>query len=266
MGSARECGELVDGGSRRRPEFLEGGHGPLAHLVVGIAAGLHERHGRGHGVGARAAERLGGLGPRGRDVGGEGGGQGGDVGHAISLADERQYRGLTADSTTAEGATISRVGFIIGEILFLAVVQVWGGPPWTLVGVVAFVLLAFSRPQVGVLAAVAPSLIWLGLAQATGNRELFFPFAMHLAAVVVCRLADHGTAWAALGGSGVVAAFLAIRVAQQATPRVLAVECAVAAAILVAATIARLRSPRRVGVDAAIITAAAVLAYAGLAL
>lgn len=173
---------------------------------------------------------------------------------------------MTADSTTAEGATISRVGFIIGEILFLAAAQVWGGPPWTLVGVVAFVLLAFSRPQVGVLAAVAPSLIWLGLAQATGNRELFFPFAMHLAAVVVCRLADHGTAWAALGGSGVVAAFLAIRVAQQATPRVLAVECAVAAAILVAATIARLRSPRRAGVDAAIITAAAVLAYAGLAL
>lgn len=182
------------------------------------------------------------------------------------LACEPQYRGLVADSTTAEDATISRIGFIIGEVLFLAAAQVWGGPPWTLVGVVAFVLLAFSRPQVGVLAAVAPSLIWLGLAGLTGNRELFFPFAMHLAAVVVCRLADHGTAWAALGGSGVVAAFLAIRAAQRATPRVLAVECAVAGAILVAVTIARVRAPRRVEVDAAIIAAAAVLAYAGLAL
>lgn len=266
MGSARERGEFVDRGSRRRTKLLEGGHGPLTYLIVGIAAGLHERHGRRDGIGARAAERLGGLGPRGGDLGGECGGQGGNVWHLISLAGGWQYRGHAADSTTAEDATISRIGFILGEVLFLAAAQVWGGPPWTLVGVVAFLLLAFARPGLDMLALVAPSLIWLGLARVTGNRELFFPFAMHLAAVVVCRLADHGTAWAALGGSGVVAAFLAIRVAQQATPRVLAVECAVAGVILVGATLARLRFPRRAGVDAAIIAAAACFAYAGLTL
>ena len=266
MGSARKRGEFTDRSLRRGPEFLEGGHGPLAHLIVGIAAGLHERHGRGDGVGARAAECLGGLGPRGGDVGGERCGQCGDVGHVISLAVKWQYRGLAAHSTTAEETTISRIGFVVGEVLFLAVSQVWGGPPWTLVGVVAFVFLAFSRPQAGVLALVAPSLAWLALAQVTGNRELFFPYAMHLAAVVVCRLADHGPAWAVLGGSGVVTAFLATRAAQQATPRVLAVECAVAGAILVVATIVRLRAPRRSGVDAAIIVAAGCLAYAGLAL
>jgi len=184
----------------------------------------------------------------------------------ISLVVKRQYRGRATYSTTAEGTTISRIGFIIGEVLFLAAAQVWGGPPWTLVGVVTFVLLAFSRPQVGVLAAVAPSLTWLGLAQATGNRELFFPYAMHLAAVVLCALAGRGAAWGLLGGGGVAAAFLVVRVAQQATPRVLAVECAVAAAILVAATFAWSRVPRRAGMDAAIIVGSALLAYAGLAL
>jgi len=179
---------------------------------------------------------------------------------------KRKYRGLAQDSATAEGATISRVGFIIGEILFLATAQIWGGPPWTLVGVIAFLLLAFARPGVEVLGLVAPSLIWLGLAQATDNRELFFPYTMHLAAVVVCRLANRSAALGLLGGGAVVAAFLVIRVAQQATPRVLAVECAVAAAILAAATFARARFPRHAGMDAAIIAAAALLAYAGLAL
>lgn len=179
---------------------------------------------------------------------------------------ERQYRGSTPHSTTAEGATISRVGFIIGEILFLAVAQTWGGPPWTLVGVITFLLLAFARPSMEVLGLVAPSLAWLALARAADNRELFFPYAMHLAAVVICRLANRSAAWGLLGGGAVVAAFLAIRVAQQATPRVLAVECAVAAAILAAATFARARIPRRAGADAVIIAAAALLAYAGLAL
>jgi hypothetical protein len=64
----------------------------------------------------------------------------------------------------------------------------------------------------------------------------------------------------------VAAAFLLVRVAQQATPRVLAVERAVAAAILVAATFAWLRFPRPAVMDAAIIVDSALLAYAGLAL
>lgn len=179
---------------------------------------------------------------------------------------ERQYRGPAADSATAEDAAISSIWFIIGEILFLAAAQTGGGPPWTLVGVIAFVLLAFARPGMEVLALIAPSLIWLAFARATDNRELFFPYAMHLAAVVTCRLANRTVAWGLLGGGAVVAAFLAIRAAQQATPRVLAVECAVAAAILAAATFAWARIPRRAGTDVVIIAAASLLAYAGLAL
>ena len=161
---------------------------------------------------------------------------------------------------------MQRIGFVIGEVVFLAVAQLVGGPPWTLVGGAAFVLLAFTGPRLDTLLLAAPSLAWLGAATATGNREFFFPYAMHLAAVAVCRLAWQGVGRSLAAGGIVAAVFLAIRVAQQATPRVLAVECAVAAAILAGAAFASARWPRGGAVDAAIVAASAVLAWAGLAL
>ncbi|MEX0669909.1 MAG: hypothetical protein WD060_05585 [Pirellulales bacterium] len=162
--------------------------------------------------------------------------------------------------------TISRVGFIVGEVVFLAIVQSYGGPPWTLVAVVAFIALAFTRPWAATLGLVVPGLLWLALFRATGNRELFFPYAMHLAAVAAFRTGDRGATWSLLGGGIVVGVFLVIRVFQDATTRVLAVELAVAAAILTAAVALRACCPRRVTIDAAIIAASALLAYAGLAL
>lgn len=161
---------------------------------------------------------------------------------------------------------MQRIGFVVGEVVFLAVAFACGGPPWTLVGGAAFALLAFAGPRLDTLLLVAPSLAWLGGSLATGNRELFFPYAMQLAAVVLCRLCGRGAAWGFGGGGLVAAAFLAIRVAQQATPRVLAVECAVAAAILAGAALARARWPQGGAIDAAIVAASALLAYAGLAL
>ena len=68
------------------------------------------------------------------------------------------------------------------------------------------------------------------------------------------------------GGGVVVAAFLAIRVAQQATPLVLAVELAVAAAILAATVAVRSRLLPHLGFEAALVAAAGLAAYAGLAL
>jgi hypothetical protein len=64
----------------------------------------------------------------------------------------------------------------------------------------------------------------------------------------------------------VIAAFLAIRVAQQATPLVLAVELAVAGAILAATVVVRSRLLPHLGLEAAIVGAAGLAAYAGLAL
>lgn len=161
---------------------------------------------------------------------------------------------------------MQRIGFVVGEVAFLAVALACGGPPWTLVGGAAFVLLAFAGPRLEALLLAAPSLAWLGASLATGNRELFFPYAMHLAAVVLCRLFGRGWLWGLAGGGLVGAVFLAIRVAQQATPRVLAVECAVATAILAGAALARARWPQGGGVEVAIVAASALLAYAGLAL
>ncbi len=47
----------------RGAEFLQGRRGPLAGLIVGVAAGPHERHGRRDRGGAGAAQPLGGLRP-----------------------------------------------------------------------------------------------------------------------------------------------------------------------------------------------------------
>lgn len=166
--------------------------------------------------------------------------------------------------------TAAGSGFILGEIAVLAVAHACGGPPWTLVAMTAFLALAFSGSRPSTLAFMTPALLWLVLFRATGNRELFFPYAMHLAAVVACR-ARGGLVARLTSGGAVVAAFLAIRLTQQATPRVLAVELAVAAAILAATMLAvtfatRARPSPHPGVEAAIVAAAGLAAYAGLAI
>jgi hypothetical protein len=148
----------------------------------------------------------------------------------------------------------------------LAVAQAIGGVPCMLVMLAALIPLGFLRPDAVTIALAAAGLVWPVATLATGNRELFFPFAMHLAAVVVCRGARRGPPWAIAGGVVVVAVFLGIRLRQGATPRVLAVETIVAAVILAGTVVARIRSQPSVAIDAAIITTASVAAVAGLAL
>jgi len=166
----------------------------------------------------------------------------------------------------------SRAAFIVGEVVFLAVAQAFGGPAWTVVAMAALIALSFAGPGLPSLALAAPSLGWLAASLATGNRELFFPYAMTLAAVGVCRGGDRGAMLALAAGAGVAAAFFAVRIRQQATAQVLAVEGAVAAAILAGAWLCRARAPRQPAIsgvcaaDAAIVAAAALAAYAGLAL
>lgn len=176
-----------------------------------------------------------------------------------------------ADPTTPPrpepaGSTVSRTGFIVGEAALILLAQAFGGPPWTIVAMVALVGLSVTAPAPASLALAAPSLAWLGLSHATGNRELFFPFAMHLAAAVICRAGSWRAAAGSLAGLAVVVAFFGVRIWQQATPRVLAVEAAVATAIVLGVVAARRLLPRHPVAEAAIVAAAAVAAYAGLAL
>lgn len=166
--------------------------------------------------------------------------------------------------------------FIIVELLFLAITHFFGGPPWTVIGVIAVVAQTLGGVRIDSLALVVPSLAWLALSHATGNRELFFPYTMYLASCVTLWDSQRATQRAAglgpLGGAAIVAAFMVIRILQQATARVLTVEFVVAAAILALVLVARSWS-RRPGVhvtpyarQAAIVVTSSLLAYASLAI
>jgi hypothetical protein len=166
--------------------------------------------------------------------------------------------------------------FIIVELLFLAITHFFGGPPWTVIGAIAVVAQTLGGVRIDSLALLVPSLAWLALSHATGNRELFFPYTMYLASCVALRDSQRATQRSAglgpLGGAAIVATFMVIRILQQATARVLTVEFAVAAAILALVLVARSWS-RRHGLhvtpyawQAAIVVTSSLLAYASLAI
>ena len=173
---------------------------------------------------------------------------------------------------------MSHLVFIVVELLFLAATHMFGGPPWTVIGAVAVVLLALGGIRIESLALMVPSLAWLGLSHATGNRELFFPYTMYLASCVAMRGSDRAglATWLGpLGGAAIVAAFMIIRILQQATVRVLVVEFVVAAVILalvIAAgswsrgRVAHVAPPATFAWRAAIVATSSLLAYASLAI
>lgn len=157
-------------------------------------------------------------------------------------------------------------GFIAVELAYLTAAHAWGGPPWTVVGMLAFVAPLVTGLRRASLVLLVPSLAWLVLFRVTGNRELFFPFAMYVAAFLAVSLTQRDARLGAAGGGFVVATFLVIRILQGATVPVLVVECVVAAAILAAVVAARATLRRQPVSDAAIVAGASLLAYAGLAL
>ena len=177
---------------------------------------------------------------------------------------------------------------IVAEVVLLAAAQLLGGPPWTVVTAVAVVLQSAAGLTPMGLARLALAFLWLGLFRLSGNRELFFCFTMTLAAHLAILGAARRWMLGAAAGGLLVAVFLGFRVVQQATLKVLAVETGVAVAILTASLVAhRLWSPPHARpeittshpeaavvpspslpflVDTGIVIAAALAAYAGLAL
>lgn len=155
--------------------------------------------------------------------------------------------------------------FVAGELAFLALAHVLGGPAWAVLGVLACVAQVGGGLRPSALAPLVPALAWAVAAKATGNRELYFPFAMHLAAATAAVPRPPQWLAALASGGTVVAAFLAIRWLQAATPRVLAIEAAAATAVLVAAVAVRDRVPDAAG-RWLIPPAAALMAAACLAL
>ena len=164
--------------------------------------------------------------------------------------------------------------FILVEVSLLAAAQLLGGPPWTVLTALAIVLQSIAGLTLLGLGRLAIACVWLGLFAATGNRELFFCFAMTLAAQAATLSPASQWPRGSLAGALLVAVFLAFRVAQAATLKVLAVEAAVAVAILAAALLAHRLTARTTTakprahqlVLAGIVTAAGLAAYAALAL
>ena len=135
------------------------------------------------------------------------------------------------------------IAFIASELGFLALAHVLGGPAWTALGVLACVAQVGGGLRPAALAPLVPALVWAVAAKATDNRELYFPFAMHLAAATAAVPGPAHRVQSLAAGGVVAAAFLAIRCLQDATPTVLGVESVAAAAVLFAAVVARERFP-----------------------
>jgi hypothetical protein len=161
---------------------------------------------------------------------------------------------------------ISRLSFLAVELVFLGTAHVLGGPPWTVIGMIAFIAQSFLGVSLHSLAVLLPGLLWLALFRVTGDRELFFPYTMYLASHVALGCSQRTVWLASLGGGAVVAAFMLIRVLQNATVRVLAVELVVAVAILAVALVAHAWSRKQAVSDAAIVAGASLLAYACLSI
>jgi hypothetical protein len=161
---------------------------------------------------------------------------------------------------------VSTATFVALEILCLAATQAWGGWPWTAISATAIGVLAVVDLRPAALAMVAPSLVWLALFRATGNRELFFPFTIHLASLVALRLGRENL-WRGMAGGGLIGGlFLMIRASQQASVKVLGVE-SVVTALIVGGVVATLPVSRgRGAVEGGIVVLASLLAYASLAL
>jgi hypothetical protein len=116
--------------------------------------------------------------------------------------------------------------------------------------VLSFLLLARRESSSAALALAGPAFFWLFLSFQTGDRRLFFPFALQLGQVSSPLL--------------VIAAFFAIRIQQSATPHVLAMELLVSAAVLaLGQAIRRLGPP---GLQTRILAAAAISIMALLGL
>ncbi len=163
-------------------------------------------------------------------------------------------------------SSVEKTTFLVTEVGFLSALGFWGGPAW--VGMVVPVILVeiFCGSQTRSLGMLMPAGLWLVLCRFTGNRELFFPYAMYVAAFVVSRLWERSPAAASMAGLFCGCLFLSIRWFQDASASVLLIEGAVAVGIVLAMGVFCWQGLNRGWIQCIGLIAASLLAYAGLAL
>ena len=159
-----------------------------------------------------------------------------------------------------------KTGFLLLEGVFLLGIAFWGGPVWISIVVPALLVEVYCGSQLHSLGMLIPCSAWLVCANVTGNRELYFPFAMYVMAFMVSRLWPKGRGVAVLGGILCGVFFLTIRWLQQASTSVLLVEGIVAAGILIALCVYCRQGLDRGWSRVVSLLGASLLAYAGLAL
>ena len=85
-------------------------------------------------------------------------------------------------------SSIEKTAFLVAEVGFLSALGFWGGPAWVGIAVPVILVEIFCGSQTRSLGMLMPAGLWLVLCRFTGNRELFFPYAMYVTAFVVSRL------------------------------------------------------------------------------
>ena len=162
--------------------------------------------------------------------------------------------------------SVEKVAFLVTEVGFLSALAVWGGPAWVGVVVPAIFIEFYCGSQLRSLGMLIPAGIWLVLCTLTGNRELFFPYAMYVMAFMVLRLWKRGQSTAIMGGLFCGGLFLFIRWLQNATMNVLLVEGVVAVGIVLALSVFCWLGLNRGWMRMIGLLSGSLLAYAGLVL
>lgn len=124
--------------------------------------------------------------------------------------------------------------------------------PWAATGVLAFALVARKEGYSSGLLITVPAFFWVVLFAWTGDRRLFFPFAMQLA---------HASSPIPLA-----VAFFAVRIQQGAAPHVLLVEFCVAVAVLATGHVIQRQRPSGRGTRLIAASTVSILALLGLVL
>lgn len=155
---------------------------------------------------------------------------------------------------------------ILISLIAVAAAAFYGGWEWALLSLVVVTLCRLRSNSLSILATIGVSALWLAIFHSTGDRRLFFPFAIQFAVQMPYLLKDRVARPVLVGGGGMIAIFMLIRISQSATVSVLLVELVVA--VIVLALVQQIIPPSASGAKARMLAGmlGSTLAFAGLVL